>query len=146
MTHQQIAEAIANEIWEQPRFTGSESLVEVIARVVSSLNLTVATPPAEGWYVQNVNAGYVGNNPMFWAKGGNGYTSYIDKAELFDAAAAVELLKSDAKKWKAWPAALVSECTYRTVESQHLGRHLASDIEQLEAVAPVPAVEGTVAK
>lgn len=74
------------------------------------------------YYVQNVNAGYVGNNPMWWKIGANGYTSYLDDAEKFTEEAAKELVKSDRRKWRAWPVDLVESCTYRTVESQHLMR------------------------
>lgn len=72
------------------------------------------------FYVQNVNAGYVGNNPVFWAKGGNGYTSYIDNAERFTEADARKLVMSDRRKWRAWAVELIEPAIYRTVESQKL--------------------------
>jgi hypothetical protein len=74
------------------------------------------------YYVQNIKAGYVGNNPMFWKKNGNGYTSYIDDAEQFTREEARKLVESDADKWLAWPVETVEACDYRTVEGQRLVR------------------------
>lgn len=74
------------------------------------------------YYLQNVTAGYVGNNPQFWRKGGSGYTSYVEEAKEFTEAEAKEKLYEDSKKWAAWPVAQIKKCTYVTVEGQHLGR------------------------
>ena len=35
------------------------------------------------WVLINRSAEYVGNSPVFWRKGGSGYTQWIDEAELF---------------------------------------------------------------
>lgn len=83
------------------------------------------------YYLQNVSAGYVGNNPLWWAESGKGYTSYIDNAQKFTQADAFKMLNEDAKKWKAWPVDVVNQATYRTVESQQLNR-----MQPLEAAAP----------
>ena len=50
------------------------------------LNLKVV---AEGWqkdtqyYVQNIERGFVGDNIIWWRKGGHGYTCNLDDAEIF---------------------------------------------------------------
>tara|TARA_R110000868_G_scaffold380982_2_gene647330 strand:- start:294 stop:581 length:288 start_codon:yes stop_codon:yes gene_type:complete len=72
------------------------------------------------YYVQNLQAGYVGNNPMFWAIGGRGYTSYIDRAEKFSEADARAMVDRDSRKWRMWSVAEVEPHIYRTVECQTL--------------------------
>lgn len=37
----------------------------------------------EEYYLQNKNAGYLGNSPTWWAKDGRGYTAYILGAHRF---------------------------------------------------------------
>lgn len=51
------------------------------------------------YYLQNKNAGYLGNAPVWWARGGNGYTAYILGAERFTKEKAESFLKEDGLKW-----------------------------------------------
>lgn len=37
------------------------------------------------YYIQNRNAGFLGNAIMFWRKGSCGYTADINEAEIFEA-------------------------------------------------------------
>ena len=75
---------------------------------------------AEMFYLQNLQAGYMGNSPMFWAKGGNGYTQWLDNCELFTEVEVNRHVASDTKKWRAWPAAKVDSLARRTVDIQDL--------------------------
>lgn len=43
---------------------------------------------------------FTGNAPSFWAKGGAGYTCYINGAERFSAEEANKLYQSDPNKWE----------------------------------------------
>lgn len=72
------------------------------------------------YYLQNLNQGYVGNNPVWWAKGGNGYTSYIDNAELFDESEAKKYVDHDSEKWRMYRTEDVEKAIYRTVDVQKL--------------------------
>jgi hypothetical protein len=72
------------------------------------------------FYIQNVSAGYIGNNPVFWAIGGRGYTSYIDRAEKFSEADARAMVDHDSRKWRMWSVEEVEPHIYRTVECQTL--------------------------
>jgi len=51
------------------------------------------------YYVHRKNT-FVGNAPSWWAKGGNGYTSYILGAERFSGDEAFKLYESDPNKWE----------------------------------------------
>lgn len=51
----------------------------------------------ELYYIQRVPSGYLGNSPVWWAIGGNGYTSYIQNAERFSLAGALSLVKDGRK-------------------------------------------------
>ena len=114
------------DLLEAAGFTSDDKTPAEVAAELTALR-TAAAPfddEAECFYVQNLRAGYVGNSPMFWAKGGNGYTSYIDKAERFTAKDALELLEHDPNKWQVWPAAAVhrrqSHLTNRSTTDGHL--------------------------
>jgi hypothetical protein len=52
----------------------------------------------EEYYVHRKGT-ITGNAPAFWAKGGNGYTSYVQGAERFTKSDAEALLNSDPSKW-----------------------------------------------
>jgi hypothetical protein len=43
---------------------------------------------------------FTGNAPSFWAKGGSGYTAYVNNAERFSAEDAYKLYKDDPTKWE----------------------------------------------
>jgi hypothetical protein len=81
------------------------------------------------YFLQNLKAGYLGNSPMFWAKGGNGYTQWIDNAEQMTADRADEIYKSDPWKWRKWPVDQVEAVAQRTVDMQRLGKRPATEAD-----------------
>lgn len=74
------------------------------------------------FYLQNESAGYCGNSPMWWAKGGNGYTPRLDQAQQFDGPAADAIIRGcqGSHRMVKWPVAEVEAATYRAVDIQVL--------------------------
>lgn len=74
------------------------------------------------FYLQNETAGYCGNSPMWWAKGGSGYTARLDEAETFFADDANKIIRSTkgSHRWKKWPVKAVDAAAHRTVDIQDL--------------------------
>ena len=72
------------------------------------------------YLLQNLHQGYIGNSPVFWRKGGHGYTPWIDEAEIFDEETANIYLREDDNKWQIWPAQDVFDNAKRTVDIQDL--------------------------
>lgn len=72
------------------------------------------------YYVQNVERGYVGNNLLWWRKGGCGYTCDLGQAEVFDFEDPKfqSLLKN--KKFKVWERFYIDLCSSRMVDHQSL--------------------------
>lgn len=80
----------------------------------------------ELYYVRNKNAGYLGNAPTFWAKGGQGYTAYILGAERFTKEDAEKLVKQDPDKWEMYNCAHVDERLHLVFDDQDK-RNLGTD-------------------
>ena len=53
---------------------------------------------AELYYIQRKPSGFLGNSPFWWAKGGNGYTAYIQGAERFIAELEERIKSAEADK------------------------------------------------
>ena len=53
------------------------------------------------YYIQRIASGLLGNSPVWWAKGGSGYTSYIQNAEKFSLEDAAKLVM-DYDKYAMW--------------------------------------------
>ena len=46
------------------------------------------------YLLMHKEAGFIGNSPIFWRKGGNGYTQWIDEAEKFSEEKADEIISN----------------------------------------------------
>jgi len=64
--------------------------------------------------------GYVGNCPNFWAKGSAGYTTYVDKAEVYTKEQTLAQLKCDRAQDKFYPVEAIQDAIYRTVDAQKI--------------------------
>lgn len=73
------------------------------------------------YLLQNLNAGYLGNSPFFWAEGG-GYTIRVDEAKIFTPEEAKITIKGSkgSHKWKRWNKNKVLKAAHRTVDIQDL--------------------------
>lgn len=80
----------------------------------------------EKFYLQNKDAGYLGNAPVWWAKGGGGYTAYILGAERFTRDQAEKYVKEDKKKWAMYNCAYVDSRLHLVFDSQDF-RNLGTD-------------------
>lgn len=74
------------------------------------------------YYIQNTEAGYLGNAITFWGKNRRGYTAYLDKAEQFTEDEAREICLGNPEKNKAWPVDYIDKGAFRVTDSQYLDR------------------------
>ena len=74
------------------------------------------------YYIQNADAGYLGNAIMFWAKGRNGYTADLDNSEQFTEEEAKRICLGNPEKNKAWGVGYIdtNKGIQRIVDSQYL--------------------------
>jgi hypothetical protein len=74
------------------------------------------------YYVQNLKAGYLGNSPVFYGKGGVGYTQWLDDAMQFTWEEFRQLCRSTrgTHKWQLWSVKSVDAVAQRTVDIQRL--------------------------
>ena len=99
--------------------------------------LTFTDPKEEGcegkdvqeeYYIQRHASGYVGNNLVFWSKGGHGYGTDLGNAERFSEEAMQKRLQSDqGAKYRAWPCSYVDSKCVRTADHQLLDHREAID-------------------
>ena len=54
------------------------------------------------FYIQRKPRAFFGNSPVWWAKGGNGYTAYILGAERFPEKRASKMVADNPEKWAAF--------------------------------------------
>lgn len=82
------------------------------------------------YYLRNKEAGFLGNAPMWWAKGGSGYTAYIDNAEKFNKKDAEKMVAEDPSKWEIFPCGLINQ-HYRKVFDWQDIRHVKKEMETI---------------
>lgn len=73
------------------------------------------------YYIQNKDAGYLGNSIFFWAKNSQGYTAKLEKAQKYSFEEAKKICSSRACD-VAWPVEYIdnNEGTARVTDAQHL--------------------------
>ena len=75
--------------------------------------------PMTGYYLQDAR-GYVGNDMLWWGKGGNGYTTDLSKAHVFS--------QDDVDKGASrstdvfWPVVYINNLARPTVDMQYAKR------------------------
>lgn len=74
------------------------------------------------YYIQNTNAGFLGNALLFWKKGRAGYTADLNMAEQFSEDDARKICQGDPEKNKAWPVDYIdnSKAIQRIADDQYL--------------------------
>jgi len=87
----------------------------------------------DGWYLQN-NRAYVGNDMLFWARGG-GYTTNLDEAEVFTLAKALSQHKMRETDIP-WSVGYLRSKARPAVDFQYVSR------KEHDAAAPQPKEEG----
>ena len=78
--------------------------------------------PPTLYLLQNLNAGYCGNSPLFWKEGGSGYTPNIDEAKRWtwkECQTEIRATKSS-HSWNAWKLADCEAAVIRVVDIQLL--------------------------
>ncbi len=61
------------------------------------------------YYIQNADAGYLGNSIIFWALDRKGYTANLNKAHKFSFEEAKHICEHNPNKNKAWPVEYINE-------------------------------------
>ncbi len=74
------------------------------------------------YYIQNTDAGYLGNAIIFWAKERKGYTADLNKSHQFAEEEARQICTENPKKNKAWPVDYIDNNIgiLRVIDSQYL--------------------------
>lgn len=74
------------------------------------------------YYIQNKDAGFLGNAIMFWRKDCKGYTPNLDDAQIFSEEEAKKICKENSGKNKAWSKEYIdnNKGIQRIVDSQYL--------------------------
>jgi len=74
------------------------------------------------YYIQNTEAGYLGNAIIFWAKGRSGYTADLNNSHKFTEEEAKKICNGDSEKNKAWAVDYIdnNKGIQRIVDCQHL--------------------------
>ena len=74
------------------------------------------------YLLQNCNAGYIGNSPVFWHKNDSGYTQWIDEAKQWTKEEAERQIQSTKGThiWKMWSIQEIEAAAKRTVDIQDL--------------------------
>lgn len=74
------------------------------------------------YYIQNTNAGYLGNAIIFWAKDRRGYTANLDNAHKFTEEEAKQICTGNPEKNKAWTVDYIdnNKGIQRVTDAQYL--------------------------
>ena len=85
--------------------------------------MTTPTPELmpDEYYLQNKDARYLGNAPVWWAKGGRGYTAYILGAERFRYEAAEKYVRQDPDKFAMYKCADIDARLHLVFDCQDFG-------------------------
>ena len=77
---------------------------------------------AKLYYIQNQNASYLGNAPIFWGLNRRSYTADLNKAHKFTEEEAKEVCLGNPEKNKAWPVDYIdnSEGIQKIIDSQYM--------------------------
>lgn len=86
------------------------------------------------YYLQD-SRDHVGNDVLFWAKGSSGYTTNIDKAELFTKEQAVSQNKCRETDIP-WPKSYIDKKTIPAVDMQYINRNEALQGTGIELKKP----------
>jgi hypothetical protein len=78
--------------------------------------------PTDRYYIQDTRS-YVGNDCLWWCPNGNGYTTNLSDAGIYDRQHAKSYRETD----HAWPVEEIEPLTYRTVDMQKLRRSAGGD-------------------
>jgi len=70
------------------------------------------------YYIQNKEAGYLGNSPRWYARNGSGYTAYIQGAERFPEERARRMVEENPDKWRMFKCADVDQRLHLIYDSQ----------------------------
>ena len=91
------------------------------------------------FYLQDSRS-YVGNDVLWWAKNGNGYTTDLSKAETFTRAEAQQMHESRHSDIP-WPKAYIDGKTRPAVDMQYIRRDEAIPASGIVLIQPKPAAK-----
>jgi hypothetical protein len=90
--------------------------------------------PLMKYYIQNKDAGFMGNAIVFHAQNSNGYTAKLEKAHQYTYDEAKGICQGDPGKNKAWPVDYIDNNvgTARHTDSQYLSNENIVDFDKEE--------------
>lgn len=105
--------------------------IGIAARAKTEIDSALSAAPAGGlgdgnedkWYLQDTRS-YVGNDVMWWAKDGKGYTTDVSKAHVYDRDAAFRQAAMRGTD-RAWPKAYIDGKTRPAVDMQYINHEEA---------------------
>lgn len=74
----------------------------------------------EKYYIQNTDAKFLGNAPIFWAQDSRGYTAYLERAHRYTYDEAKKICEDNPSKNKAWKCHYIDNKSLKVVDIQHL--------------------------
>ena len=77
------------------------------------------------YLIRNMDAGFLGNSPIFWRENNSGYTQWINEAKLFTSEKADELVEENPRKWVKYNAEKVFRIAKQTIDIQDWNRLIA---------------------
>lgn len=72
------------------------------------------------YYIQNTEAGYLGNAPIFWALDRRGYTAYLERCHKFTYDEAKRICLNNPSKNKAWECDYIDTKAFSVVDCQYI--------------------------
>ena len=106
-----------------PHETANDCLAALTAEIEQLAKRTNSADCGGDYYLlQNVHAGFVGNSPLWWKKGGSGYTGHVDDAERFTSIESQQKVREGAGKYVAYLERDVLANSYLMADIQGLRR------------------------
>ena len=92
--------------------------------------------PIMEYYIQNTDAGFIGNAIVFWALNSQGYTAKLENAQKFTFDEAKKICNGNSQKNKAWPVDYIdnNEGTARLTDSQFLEKENIVDFSKTSGI------------
>lgn len=119
-----MADAITRTNWSktEEKWDGKALIYGAHTDDQDFVHYEIIGPPSELFYIQNRDAGFLGNAPIFWAKNSSGYTSNLNNCHQFTEEEAKKICLGNPNKNKAWPVKYIdcNEGIQRVVDSQYL--------------------------
>lgn len=116
-----MVKVLTDDVWKQlqEKYGVSDGVVHAAKSAFEQQGAGIAPADEPLYLLRNLQAGFLGNSPLFWARSG-GYTQWIDQAQRFTAAEAAEQMQNSPGKFEMYDTRQVERVAQCTVDIQHL--------------------------